>query len=67
MGELKLFIVSHLGNNPCWRLVVAEDAPSAFLKCMGTKKEVQIQSRKSCQVEEVKIEGYKIKVIKEKK
>lgn len=65
MAELKLFIVSHLGKNPCWRLVVAEDSASAFVKCMDITKAAQKESRKNCRVEEVKIEGYKIKVIKE--
>jgi len=65
MAELKLFMVSHLGKNPCWRLVVAEDSASAFLKCMNITKLPQKDSRENCRVEEVKIEGYKIKVIKE--
>ena len=65
MAELKLFMISHLGKNPCWRLVVAEDAPSAFLKCLNSTKEAQRESRENCRVEEVKIEGYKIKIIAE--
>ena len=66
MKKLKLYIVSHLGENPCWRLVVAESPADAFLKCLESKMEPQKASMCNCMVNEVKINGYEITITEKK-
>lgn len=66
MKKLKLYIVSHLGDNPCWRLVVAENPADAFIQCLEGKKMPQRDSRCNCMVNEVKINGYEITIAEKK-
>jgi len=65
MSDLRLYIVSHLGKNPCWGLVIAKSPAEAFLNCMKDTNLLQRESRENCKVEEVQIEGYEI-IVKEK-
>jgi hypothetical protein len=66
MKKLRLYIVSHLGDNPCWRLVVAENAADAFLKCVEARKMPQKASMCNCTVNELKINGYEITIAEKK-
>lgn len=60
MEELKLFVVSHMGGLPCFRLVVARSKEEAFLDCYNREKNESVSSRSSCLIEEVRIDGYEV-------
>ncbi|MEW5807441.1 MAG: hypothetical protein AB1756_08870 [Acidobacteriota bacterium] len=60
MEDLKLYLVSHMGGLPCFRLVVAKSKEEAFLDCYNREKNEDISSRSSCLIEEVKVDGYEI-------
>lgn len=63
MEELKLFLVTFRGPEPCFRLQVAKNAEEAFLHCFDKHTGVMAREgrdRSSCKVEEAKVEGYDI-------
>ena len=66
MEDLKLFLVYYLGDSPCWNLRVAHSPEEAMMQCFdhSKRKRPSDSMEKSCRVEEVKIEGYKITVEK---
>ncbi len=64
MEDLKLFVVSHMGGLPCFRLIVAKNKEEAFLDCFNREKNENVSSRSSCLIEEVRIEGYEIVIKK---
>jgi hypothetical protein len=63
LEELKLFLVTFRGPDPCFRLQVAKNAEEAFLCCFDKHTGVTAREgrdRASCKVEEAKVEGYEI-------
>jgi len=64
MEDLRLFLVSHRGGLPCFRIVVAKSKEEAFLDCFNREKNENVSSRSSCLIEEVKLDGYEIMVKK---
>lgn len=66
MDELKLYLVYHLGINPCWNLRVARTPEEALTSCFHHSDSVGINDMDagSCRVEEIKLEGYKIRIEK---
>jgi len=59
-------MVYYLGDSPCWNLRVARSPEEAIMQCFdkSKRKKPRDAMEKSCRVEEVKIEGYKISVEK---
>ena len=66
MAELKLFKVYYLGNQACFHLRVAQSPEEALLQCFekGPSPKPRDAAERSCRVEEVVINGYRIKVEK---
>jgi hypothetical protein len=66
MDELKLYLVYHLGINPCWNLRVARSPEEALTTCFHHTDEINISDvdAGNCRVEEIRLEGYKIKIEK---
>ncbi|HNW58745.1 MAG TPA: hypothetical protein PKI62_03620 [bacterium] len=66
MDELKLYLVYHLGINPCWNLRVARSPEEALTTCFHHSAEVGVNDvdAGSCRVEEIRLEGYRIKIEK---
>lgn len=66
MDELKLYLVYHLGINPCWNLRVARSPEEALTSCFHHSTDVGIDDvdAGSCRVEEIRLEGYKIRIEK---
>jgi hypothetical protein len=64
MNEFKLFMVYHLGKNPCWNLRVARSPEEALTNCLDypDRERPGEKIEKSCRVEEVQLKGYKIHV-----
>ena len=67
MEDLKLYMVYYLGDSPCWNLRVARSEEEAIMQCFNGSKKPKPPGahEKSCRVEEVRIEGYKIRIEKE--
>lgn len=65
MDELKLYMVYYLGDSPCWNLRVAKSPEQALTQCFdhSGKPRPSDNSGRSCRVEEVKIQGYKINIV----
>ena len=66
MSDLKLFMVYHLGEQPCCNVQVASSLEEAMTQCLnhsGRPKPSDAALR-SCKVEEVKVEGFKITIEK---
>ena len=62
---MKLFMVTDVSTSPCWFLIPAKNYEEALLKCINEKKcPLDKQKQSSCKVEEVKLEGYEIKVVR---
>ncbi len=68
MNDYKLYKVYHLGNAHCYHLHVARSPEEALRRCFGhTNATLSEEQRdKSCRAEEVKIDGYTIKIEKER-
>lgn len=66
MDELKLYLVYHLGINPCWNLRVARSPEEALTSCFHHtgSDPVSDADAGSCRVEEIRLEGYRIRVEK---
>lgn len=66
MEDLKLFMVYYLGDSPCWNLRVAHSPEEAMMQCFDRSRRTKPHDamQKSCRVEEVQIDGYKISVEK---
>jgi len=65
MEELKLFMITDLGATPCWFLIPARNSEEALMKCINDKKcPISKERQSNCKVEELRIEGYTIKVVK---
>lgn len=65
MQELKLFLVYHLGENPCWNLRIARSREEALMQCFDHTLPNNPSAREaSCRVEEVTFEGYKLTIEK---
>jgi hypothetical protein len=64
MEELKLYKVYYLGDSSCWNLRVARSPEEALLKCFDRtdRNKPADAHEKSCRVEEVLIDGYRIKI-----
>ena len=62
MEELKLFVVTFKGPEPCFRVQVAKNAQEAFLQCFNKHSVREGHDKASCKVEEVAVEGYDILV-----
>jgi hypothetical protein len=67
MDDLKLFLVYHLGASPCWNLRIASSQEAALMQCFDqeTDHKPADSKERSCRVEEVTFEGYRIKIEKE--
>ncbi|MFQ6104809.1 MAG: hypothetical protein ACE5OP_11035 [Candidatus Glassbacteria bacterium] len=65
MEELKLFVVSDNSTTPCWFIIPARNYEEAILKCIDEKNcPITKERQSSCKVEELRIEGYEISVVK---
>jgi hypothetical protein len=66
MQELKLYLVYHMGNSPCWNLRIAHSQEEALMQCFDKPPENRPDDIKerSCRVEEVKFDGYELKIEK---
>jgi len=62
--NLKLFMVSHLGPNPCWRMVIADNPEEAFLQCAHDGRDNTLAKSGSCKIEEIQFDGYEIEIKK---
>ena len=62
MEELKLFVVTFKGPDPCFKLQVARNAEEAFLHCFNTHVSREGHEKASCTVQEAVVEGYDITV-----
>jgi hypothetical protein len=62
LEELKLFVVTFKGPDPCCRLQVAKNAEEAFLSCFNKHTVREGHEKASCTVYEAAVEGYKITV-----
>jgi|GEM_PF-540361 len=67
MNDFKLYKVYHLGNAHCFHLHVAGSPEEALQQCFGQSRAIlsEKQREKSCRAEEVKIDGYSLKIEKE--
>ncbi|MBD3385877.1 hypothetical protein GF407_13245 [candidate division KSB1 bacterium] len=66
MDEYKLYKVYHMGEKKCWNLKVARSPEEALTKCFDYADRVEDlkHSDRCCRAEEVKVEGFTIKVKK---
>ena len=66
MSDLKLFMVYHLGEQPCCNVRVASSLEEAMTQCLNhsDKPKPSDAALRSCKVEEVKVEGFKITIEK---
>jgi hypothetical protein len=66
MSDLKLFMVYHLGEHPCCNVRVANSLEEAMTQCLNHsgKPKPNDAAMRSCKVEEVKVNGYKITIEK---
>ena len=60
MEELKLYVVTFGGPEPCFRFQAAKNAEEAFLQCFNKHTVREGHDKASCKVEEAKVEGYNI-------
>ncbi len=60
LEELKLFLVTFGGADPCFKLQVAKNAEEAFLQCFDRHRSRDGHEKASCKVIEVSVEGYDI-------
>ena len=66
MSDLKLYMVFHLGDEPCYNVRVASSPEEAMTFCLNhsVKPKPNDAAQKSCKVEEIKVQGYKITIEK---
>ncbi len=66
MNDLKLYKVYYLGERKCWSLRIASSAEEALMQCFRHAEQGMPAdgAEKSCRVEEVVIDGYKINIEK---
>ncbi len=66
VDELKLYMVYHLGDSTCWNLRVAGSPEEALTQCFDHSERPRPAdaAERSCRAEEVRIEGYKIRIDK---
>ena len=66
MEKLKLYMVYHLGKSPCWNLRIALSPEQALTQCFDQTQKPKLgkDAERSCRVEEVKFEGYKLTIQK---
>ncbi len=64
--KLKLYMVYHLGDNSCWNLRVAGSPEEALTQCFNHsgKPRPADAAERSCRAEEVRLDGYNIKIEK---
>ncbi len=60
----RLYIVSSTGPLPCWHVHAAASPEEAIFQCFKVDKHMDERARASCRVEELKLEGFEIKVMK---
>ena len=67
MSDLKLFMVYHMGDVPCWNIRVARTPEEALTQCFDQPGRAIPMSgkEKNCRAVEIKIKGYKIHIEKE--
>ena len=67
MSEYKLYKVYHLSEKSCWNLRVAQSPEEALTHCINHPHSTRPDDAadRSCRAEEVKINGYTIKVTKD--
>ncbi len=66
MSDLKLYMIYHLGGQPCCNVRVASSLEEAMTQCLNHsgKPKPNDAAQKNCKVEEVKVNGYKITIEK---
>jgi hypothetical protein len=62
LEELKLFVVTFKGPDPCFKLQVARNAEEAFLSCFNKHTSREGHEKASCTVTEAAVAGYEITV-----
>jgi len=63
--EYKLFIVTDISTSPCWFIIPAKNKTEAIMKCIDEKNcPISKERQSNCKVEEIKIDGYEVKVFK---
>ncbi len=67
MEEYKLYKVYYMGDKACWNLKVARSPEEALTKCFDFPQRSQDLKKndRCCRAEEVKINGFNIKVEKD--
>ncbi len=60
----KLYIVSSMGPLCCWHVHAAASPEEAMFQCFKVDKHMDERARASCRVEELKVEGFEIRVIR---